>query len=64
MFLYSASLFHCLPVSLYFEGGMGLGTMWGTEVAKKMISNAGFVVEKVEDILRAIDIHYVCRKPQ
>lgn len=42
-FLYTASLFHCMPVSLYFDGGMGLGTAWGKEKAAEMLSEAGFV---------------------
>lgn len=39
--LYSISTMHCTPVSLS-QGGMGLGTMWGTEKAIQMLSEAGF----------------------
>jgi SAM-dependent methyltransferase len=40
-FLYTISCMHCMTVSLA-EGGMGLGTMWGEQTARKMLSDAGF----------------------
>ena len=40
-FLYTASCFHCMPVSLG-QGGVGLGTMWGWETAQAMLAEAGF----------------------
>lgn len=39
--LYSISCAHCTPVSLE-QGGPGLGTMWGEEVAQEMLRTAGF----------------------
>ncbi|MCM0612412.1 methyltransferase domain-containing protein [Marinobacter sediminum] len=39
--LYSISCAHCTPVSLY-QGGPGLGTMWGEELATVMLKRAGF----------------------
>ncbi|MCC5937124.1 MAG: methyltransferase domain-containing protein [Lunatimonas sp.] len=39
--LYSISTLHCTTVSLA-QGGMGLGTMWGTEQANRMLLEAGF----------------------
>ena len=39
-FLYGASLFHCMPVSLYYPGGMGLGAAWGRQLAEKMFDDA------------------------
>lgn len=39
--LYAVSLMHCMTVSLA-QGGMGLGTMWGVELAEKMLREAGF----------------------
>ena len=39
---YGMSLFHCMPVSLYFEGGEGLGTCWGIELQQKYLEDAGF----------------------
>ncbi|TWP52865.1 methyltransferase domain-containing protein [Lentzea tibetensis] len=40
-FLYSVSTLHCLTVSLA-EGGAGLGTAWGEQLARTMLSDAGF----------------------
>ena len=39
--LYTASTMHCMSVSLA-QGGMGLGTMWGREKARRMLKEAGF----------------------
>lgn len=46
-FLYTISCMHCMSVSLSV-GGMGLGTMWGHELALAMLRDAGFT---------AIDVH-------
>jgi hypothetical protein len=40
-FLYMMSSMHCTPVSLG-QGGPGLGTMWGVELASEMLAKAGF----------------------
>jgi SAM-dependent methyltransferase len=40
-FLYTISCMHCMTVSLA-DGGMGLGTMWGEQKAREMLSDAGF----------------------
>ena len=40
-FLYTVSCMHCMTVSLA-DGGMGLGTMWGEQTARKMLREAGF----------------------
>jgi hypothetical protein len=44
-------------------GGAGLGTMWGEQVARKMLAEAGFTsveTKRVEgDIMNA---YYVCLK--
>jgi len=40
-YLFTASLFHCLQVSLA-EGGTGLGTCWGWQTATQMLEEAGF----------------------
>ena len=40
-FLYMLSTIHCTPVSLG-QGGAGLGTMWGVELAAEMLAKAGF----------------------
>lgn len=40
-YLYMISTMHCTPVSLA-QGGVGLGTMWGVELASEMLALAGF----------------------
>jgi SAM-dependent methyltransferase len=40
--LYSVSTLHCLTVSLA-EGGAGLGTAFGEQLARRLLSEAGFV---------------------
>jgi SAM-dependent methyltransferase len=40
-FLYTISCMHCMTVSLA-AGGMGLGTMWGEQTARRMLAAAGF----------------------
>ncbi|KGN41207.1 class I SAM-dependent methyltransferase [Knoellia aerolata] len=40
-FLYGVSLVHCMSVSLG-QGGDGLGTVWGVELAERMLHEAGF----------------------
>lgn len=40
-FLYGISLVHCMSVSLG-QGGDGLGTVWGVELAEQMLREAGF----------------------
>lgn len=39
--LYALSTTHCMTVSLA-QGGEGLGTMWGQEKAKELLTEAGF----------------------
>ena len=45
--LYTVSTMHCMTVSLA-AGGMGLGTMWGRETARRMLREAGFVKIRIE----------------
>lgn len=40
-FIYVVSLLHCMTVSLS-EGGLGLGTAWGYQLATRMLHEAGF----------------------
>lgn len=60
--LYTASIFHCMTVSLA-NGGPGLGTMWGEQTALAILGEAGFedvTIERVEsDILNE---YYIARK--
>ena len=39
--LYTISCMHCMTVSLA-QDGLGLGTMWGVELAEEMLRKAGF----------------------
>ncbi|MCM2424948.1 class I SAM-dependent methyltransferase [Streptomyces sp. RKAG337] len=60
--LYTFSTFYCMSVSLS-EGGEGLGTVWGEETARRMLTEAGFNqvdTQRVEgDIL---NIYYLARR--
>jgi 2-polyprenyl-3-methyl-5-hydroxy-6-metoxy-1,4-benzoquinol methylase len=40
-YLYAISTYHCMSVSLG-QGGAGLGTVWGVELAEQMLGDAGF----------------------
>ena len=60
---YTVSLFHCMPVSLYFDGGKGLGTCWGKELAMKMLEEAGFAdVKEIPIPGNPMNIHVLCKK--
>jgi ubiquinone/menaquinone biosynthesis C-methylase UbiE len=47
--LYATSTLHCLTVSLAY-GGAGLGTVWGEELARQMLADAGFKHIEVHDV--------------
>ncbi len=47
--LYSFSTLHCMTISLA-EGGAGLGTVWGEELARQMLLDAGFTRVDVHDV--------------
>ncbi len=47
--LYGISTLHCLTVSLA-GGGAGLGTVWGEQVALRMLAEAGFVDVTVHEV--------------
>jgi SAM-dependent methyltransferase len=48
-FLYTVSCMHCMTVSLA-DGGMGLGTMWGEQIARQMLAEAGFTTIEVAHV--------------
>ena len=48
-YFYSTSVLYCMTVSLA-DGGMGLGTMWGEELALRMLADAGFVEVSVHRV--------------
>jgi hypothetical protein len=51
----------CLTVSLA-EGGAGLGTMWGIQLAQRMLRDAAFTYVAVVDSPRPQNCIFVCRK--
>lgn len=60
--LYTASIFHCMTVSLA-NGGPGLGTMWGKQKALEILAHGGFTdvdVRRVEGDF--INSYYVARR--
>lgn len=60
-YLYTISTMHCMTVSLA-QGGIGLGTAWGDQMARSMLAETGFgdvTTHRLEhDIVNA---YYVCR---
>jgi trans-aconitate methyltransferase len=47
--MYGVSTLYCMTVSLAY-GGAGLGTMWGEQVARRMLADAGFDHVDVLDV--------------
>ncbi|SDN77965.1 methyltransferase domain-containing protein [Geodermatophilus sp. DSM 45219] len=61
--LYAISTLHCMTVSLA-QGGAGLGTVWGEQLARQMLDEAGFVDVSVHDVPDdPFDSVYVARTP-
>jgi SAM-dependent methyltransferase len=59
--LYGISTLHCMTVSLA-RGGAGLGTVWGEELARRMLADAGFTSVEVHDVPDdPLDSVYVAR---
>lgn len=56
-FLYTISMTHCMTVSLA-QGGAGLGTMWGEELAVQMLNEAGFAEVAVKSLPHDIINNY------
>lgn len=62
-FLYTVSTLHCMTVSLA-QGGAGLGTVWGEELARQMLTEAGFVDVATHDVPDdPLNQVYVARTP-
>jgi ubiquinone/menaquinone biosynthesis C-methylase UbiE len=60
--LYTLSCMHCMTVSLA-ENGAGLGTMWGEELARSMLREAGFTNIEVEKLPHDFqNIYYIIKK--
>lgn len=61
-FLYTVSAMHCMTVSLSLDGD-GLGTVWGTERAMRMLDAAGFGDVRVESLDEDfINVYYIARR--
>jgi len=59
-FLYTVSCLHCMTVSLANDGD-GLGAMWGSETACRMLGEAGFGAVEVKSLEHdVINHYYVC----
>jgi winged helix-turn-helix protein/methyltransferase family protein len=60
--LYGFSLFHCMTVSLA-QDGAGLGTVWGEQLARQMLAEAGFgSVETTSVEGDPLNLYYICRR--
>ncbi|MGB7069006.1 MAG: methyltransferase domain-containing protein [Pyrinomonadaceae bacterium] len=61
-FLYTISYMHCMTVSLALDGA-GLGTMWGEEKAREMLTEAGFTHLTVRNLEHDfINTYYIASK--
>ncbi|WP_299445097.1 class I SAM-dependent methyltransferase [uncultured Phycicoccus sp.] len=61
-FLYAVSTLHCMSVSLG-QGGDGLGTVWGVQLAERMIREAGFERVTVHELEQDPFNVYVVARP-
>ena len=62
-FLYTISTMHCMTVSLA-QGGAGLGTAWGEQLAISMFGDAGFDEITVNTLPHDIQNNwYVMQRP-
>jgi ubiquinone/menaquinone biosynthesis C-methylase UbiE len=60
--LYGVSAMHCMTVSLAL-GGEGLGTVWGEQKAKELLTEAGFKQIDIEHVEGDIfNSYYICKK--
>lgn len=60
--LYTISIMHCMSVSLA-QGGEGLGTMWGRELARDYFTRAGFGSIEVHQLPHDIQNDYWVLRP-
>lgn len=61
-FLYTISYTHCMTVSLA-QGGAGLGTCWGRELAETMLADAGFGDVEVHTLEHDIQNFFYLARP-
>ncbi len=60
-YMYGISVLHCMTVSLA-EGGAGLGTAWGEQLARRMLAEAGFSRVEALEAPGPQNTIYVCGK--
>lgn len=60
-YMYGMSVLHCMTVSLA-EGGAGLGTAWGEQLARRMLAEAGFSAIEVVEAPGPQNSIYICRR--
>ncbi|XP_072050651.1 S-adenosylmethionine-dependent methyltransferase Rv2258c-like [Amphiura filiformis] len=58
---YVSSLMYCLPLSLNYEGSLGLGANWGIEAAVKLLEDCGFE-SKMQSTPGRSGLHFLCTK--
>jgi len=60
--LYSVSTMHCMTVSLALNGE-GLGTVWGEQMARELLGEAGFKQIETKNVEGdIINAYYICTK--
>ena len=60
--LYTVSTMHCMTVSLE-QGGVGLGTAWGEQSARRMLADTGFTEVEVEQVEGdVLNNYFIARK--
>lgn len=57
--LYAVSVMHCMTVSLAHNGA-GLGTVWGEQLARAMLAEAGFTQVEVVEAPDQLNFVYIC----
>lgn len=60
--LYSISCSHCMTVSLA-QGGLGVGAMWGEQMTREFLANAGFRWTERHTLEHDIQNHYYVVRP-
>ena len=60
--MYTISTWHCMTVSLAY-GGEGLGSMWGEQQARELLTEAGFTIQDVKQVEGDIfNNYFICTK--
>ena len=59
--LYGMSVLRCMTVSLA-EGGAGLGTAWGEQTARQLLTEAGFTSVEAVPAPGPQNTIYICRR--